>query len=492
MKTRTTTSVLLALAGAAAAQTCDPADLFGPPDVLAAGDSVGSLAVGDLDGDGNADIVATNFDENTIGVYLGRGDGTFEARVVYSAGRGPSSLTLVDLDDDGDLDVVIASEREWTAGVFRNNGDGTLAPERRYQVGSLPFGVDAGDVDGDGDTDIVVSNVSGDSITVLRNIGGALLEDAGSFFAGNGARSVKLRDVDGDGDLDALVLARFDDLLSVVLNNGDGRFETIRSFSTGDSPAWLETGDIDGDGLLDVVVSNSEDTTVGVLRGLGDGFFGPHQAFAVPSRGFDLGLLDLADIDSDGDLDIAVSSPGAGSVYLLANDGSGFFDDGTGVAPGSRPFGIRLNDVDGDGDADLLVPFIAADVIGVYLNTCQAPPVVVTGPTNVVVDAGQRVELAVEAGGRGPFAYQWLRNGVAIDDAGPFSGAEASTLVIDPASGAEADVYSVVISNDAGAVESSQAFVTVRTPCRVDFDGDGTLTIFDFLAFSNAFDIGCP
>ena len=74
---------------------------------------------------------------------------------------------------------------------------------------------------------------------------------------------------------------------------------------------------------------------------------------------------------------------------------------------------------------------------------------------------------------------------------GGISGSTSPTLVVD-ATAEDTGAYDVVVTNVAGSDTSDAGVIAVRLPCQADFDGDGELNIFDFLAFSNAFDAGCP
>lgn len=105
---------------------------------------------------------------------------------------------------------------------------------------------------------------------------------------------------------------------------------------------------------------------------------------------------------------------------------------------------------------------------------------------------GGVAELSVIAAGAGTLEYQWRRDGVDLVDGGPISGATSDRLVVD-AGAAEVGVYDVVVSNDFGQVISDPAVLAIRPPmCAADFDGNGVLDFFDFLAFQEAFAAGCP
>ena len=84
-----------------------------------AGDGPNSVAIGDLNGDGDPDLAVANMDSNNVSVLLGNGDGSFLSAVNYGAGDGPSSVAIGDLNGDANPDLAVAnwSERQCLGAV---------------------------------------------------------------------------------------------------------------------------------------------------------------------------------------------------------------------------------------------------------------------------------------------------------------------------------------------------------------------------------------
>ena len=173
-----------------------------------------SLAVVDVNGDGHSDLLVVNYYGSTIGVLLGNGDGTFQTAVTYNPGYGVTSFAVGDLDGDGKYDLV-ASFYIGGVSVLLGNGDGTFHTAVPYDSGgyySNP-GVIA-DVDGDGKPDLVVANRCTDYNCNSNGTVGVLLGNGDGTFqptlaygsGGTRASSVVVADVNGDGEPD-LVLA---------------------------------------------------------------------------------------------------------------------------------------------------------------------------------------------------------------------------------------------------------------------------------------------
>ena len=104
-----------------------------------------------------------------IGVYLGRGDGTVQARITTPAGLGPRYLAVQDFDGDGLLDVATNNINDNSVSVLTGTGNGGFAASLVLAVGLNPGSVAAGDFNGDGLPDLVTPNVSDDTISVLLN-----------------------------------------------------------------------------------------------------------------------------------------------------------------------------------------------------------------------------------------------------------------------------------------------------------------------------------
>jgi hypothetical protein len=167
-------------------------------------DAVTLIAVADLDGDANGDLVAGSQGPGAapLVVRLARGDGTFGPEVSFAPIFGEPALA--DLDGDGFVDILVAPERA-DLGILLGNGDGSFQPARQYLSG-YPREVDVGDLNGDGALDIVTVDFGGGGLTIFLGSGdgrfrlGALLADPEYNF-----ESLALADLDRDGAADVIV-----------------------------------------------------------------------------------------------------------------------------------------------------------------------------------------------------------------------------------------------------------------------------------------------
>lgn len=193
------------------------------------------LAAADMDNDGILDLVAgsgNGFGES-VWVYTGNGDGTFDLLDSRDIGASTWMLVLGDVDGDGDADVSVASSSS-VGIVVRNAGDGALASHETYGIDPFGLATDFADLDGDGDLDWVTSSFSGDWFIFLNDGTGTFVFDRELPSPQSSSCAVPM-DVDNDGDLD---LALVDELANVVVMqiNETSLFED--GFESGDLSAW--------------------------------------------------------------------------------------------------------------------------------------------------------------------------------------------------------------------------------------------------------------
>jgi hypothetical protein len=124
------------------------------------------VQVADVNGDGKPDIVLANWCvignvcvNGTVGVLLGKGDGTFQSAVTYSSGgNNANSVAVADVNGDGKLDILVANVNSGTVGVLLGNGDGTFQTAITYgSGGEFVISVAVADINGDGKPDLVVA-----------------------------------------------------------------------------------------------------------------------------------------------------------------------------------------------------------------------------------------------------------------------------------------------------------------------------------------------
>jgi hypothetical protein len=237
----------------------------------------------DLDGDGDLDLLVANTVSNTVSIRFNGGDatgsatGTFSNGVDMYVGSGPGSMAVGDVEGDGDLDVVVSAALPPYGSMYAayattllNDGKGKFSLGETIYGGIKYFGdIILSDIDKDGDLDLLGSVPDFGQINVFLNGGdnrGYGTYGAGKFSGGFSVpvlgTSLTTADVDADGDLDLLAVDPENNVVNVRLNGGNslgtgaGTFSNGPDVPTDKNPAGLAVGDIDGDGDLDLVATN--------------------------------------------------------------------------------------------------------------------------------------------------------------------------------------------------------------------------------------------
>ena len=327
-----------------------------------------SFACADFDGDGDQDVVG--FDRrapHTGRVWINDGDGRFAATALLPPlGFAPASLPhAADFDGDGDVDLYVPAQRD--TGPLR--GDALLLNDGRGRftrtAGRVAPPVDLTartyvcDPDGDGDPDIArIVHGPTPRLELLENDGRGSLTRVVTLVSGVECHAAAFADVDGDGHCD-LFLARRSTIvpgleLEMHWRDASGAYASVTPLLPRYQVGELACGDADGDGDVDLLFSH-----LGGLLGLflhdgQRGFTDATPTHAPPTGSYRSLGLRLGDLDEDGDLDVvlgdAVLDNQAGRFVesgrvLRSFDGEPLYEDG-------QP--QTLVDIDGDGDLDLV------------------------------------------------------------------------------------------------------------------------------------------
>lgn len=230
------------------------------------------LAIADLDGDGDLDLAASHGFGDILNVLLGDGSGGFatSAGSPFAAGDEPTGVAAGDLDGDGDVDLVAANRIGDSVSVMLNDGAGSFASSILL-TGDTPIFAALGDLNGDGDLDLVTSGVglgNVSSVNVHLGNGDGTFGPASITPVGDGAWKLALADLDGDGNLDAAVTSLNADEVTVLTGDGSGGWASTTTFAVA-SARGVAVGDYNGDGRPDLAVGNQGADTVSILLNTG-------------------------------------------------------------------------------------------------------------------------------------------------------------------------------------------------------------------------------
>jgi hypothetical protein len=341
---------------------------------------VRNVVIADADGDGFNDLLFTSYYDSKMSYMKSSGTlpPTFTEVRLNNATFGAYSVAAGDLDQDGDKDIVQASLIEQKISWFKNengafsNDQITISEYETY----APYRIRMTDIDNDADQDLLYYSIWEENtndfsaLYLLKNSNnGATFTKTTLLSLNNEILTYELLDVDNDGDKDIVVASQHFEL-RLMKNNGNGTFSTPVLFSTysfNNAPSSLTPGDFDNDGDLDLATQRND----GELSW----FENENGTFTTKNVILPIGSIRIAvnafDYDSDGDQDLLYTQYQAGRIGVLKNQGTGVFDAPLVISDDiNRPIPMRFVDLELDGDIDLVCGSEESKIFG-FINNGQ-------------------------------------------------------------------------------------------------------------------------
>ena len=301
--------------------------------------------------DGSPALLALNADRGAV-EFASLGAGGWQRHAAYHPGCRPLAAASFDADGDGSRDM---------ATVGRDAGVLTLMLARpgpgfwglpTIAMDELPVGVAHADFDGDGYPDVLVPSALGTGLSLFAGTAdGGLATTPVNLepgFANGRVVPVQL-DADPEAEIAALDAGSF---AAVMLDRGPGgTYGELSRTPLGSFPSRIEAGDVDGDGLVDLAVLPAGGAGIQLLYGLGGGAFTAPQLvdYSLPAL-----EVRLPDLDGDGDLEV-VAVDGSSRVWWRLNQGGRAFAPGQWLNAGTGATLLAVGDLDGDLDSDVVV-----------------------------------------------------------------------------------------------------------------------------------------
>jgi hypothetical protein len=296
-----------------------------------AGHLPNDIAIGDFNRDGKLDLAVANHEENHLTVLLGDGNGGFtpapNSPVAVEVRPHVHGVATGDLNGDGNLDLVTDSwANDQVVALFGDGKGNFRTPGTFVKVGKRPYQRHrVADVNGDRKADIITTNTEGNNVTVLLSDGkGGFKQPAGSPFpCGDAPFNLAVGDVNEDGKVDLAIVdspssmaeGRGQDGLTVLLGNGNGGFTMLAGspFATGRIPNRVAIGDVNGDGVADIAVSSPDGNNITLFlmssKGVASG-----STIAIGGKPKGLAIRDL---NGDGKADMVITNNSDNTVTVI-------------------------------------------------------------------------------------------------------------------------------------------------------------------------------
>lgn len=379
----------------------------------------------DANNDGFKDILLTVRGEDKIVWYKNNnGTGNFDPEnFITHIAYYPNSVDFGDIDNDGDYDIVSSSSTDSKIAWYKNtDGLGNFnEPQKIISQGTINTNAILGDIDNDGDLDVVGFNFyqdNGDFSTIAwsENSDGLGNFTTQHLVVSNNEQilKIKLVDIDSDNDLD-IICASHNNIISLYKNNGNGTFASQVVFSTytnglylldmfitdidndndndvivsfnGNEIAWYENSDglgnlttkhvivpsmhypisifatdIDGDNLKEIIFCNRFQNKIGYFKNLGSGNFDTTQTLITVTGLLHPSICMAQDIDNDGDNDLIFDNETGSKLFYLLNDGLAnfstpydFYTTTYNTSYNQNIRSLKSTDINADGKQDIIL-----------------------------------------------------------------------------------------------------------------------------------------
>ncbi|HEY0098816.1 MAG TPA: FG-GAP-like repeat-containing protein [Pyrinomonadaceae bacterium] len=334
-----------------------------------------SIANGDLNGDGKADLVVGG--GGSIQILLGNGTGTFTRVTTACTNNNSDSIVLVDMNGDGKLDLVGTRTSTTNVAVSRGTGTGCFEAATIYNVSPAPaaahspYAVAVADFNGDAMLDVATANGGSNNVSLLLGDGAGGLSASNVYGGGRFPRSLAAADFDGDGKADLATAFSEGGNLSVMFGSATSGFR----FATGRGTVAALVADFNNDGKSDLAVTSGAFNSSGVIIMLGDGTgnFAGGKKFPAGNTSVS---LSVADFNHDGKADVVVAGRGpfpaeVSGVFVLLGDGAGNLGAPAMFGVNANPFSVNVGDFNGDSHTDIVSANLSGNDISILFGNGQ-------------------------------------------------------------------------------------------------------------------------
>ncbi len=336
-------------------------DVFLPNYAHETGTEPWDLAAADLDNDGDIDVAVAARMDNLIVLHYNDGKGNFHFKKVIRTCIRPKQVAIADLDLNGYKDVVVVCGLNGSVAWHRQLSKRVFDKMKSVKTGAFPTDLVLKDLNGDSYPDAIVVSNSDNTIKIhYWNNQLKVFEAPKTIPTCPKPRVVDVVDINRDGKLDLVVGG---DGYQIRIHYGASA-NNIRNLRANDAIWGIRCADLDKDGDIDIAVATYYEGTVCFYYNEGVNYRGP---ICKRSGDYNFGIV-IGDLDKDGDLDVATASTRDGTINVHLNDGKGNFSDKYPFKSGDYNTAIVITDVDQDMDLDVLTCSANDHMLNVHRN----------------------------------------------------------------------------------------------------------------------------
>ncbi len=330
-----------------------------------------SIAIGDVNNDGELDIVTANNNSGTITILLWNITQNNWTYQTISSGIGTCDVITGDVNNDGLVDIVTVNNLSNNINILIWNDTLQSWNSEIQPVGNRPSAVAIGDANNNGLNEIIVSNFNDNTISILNwNHTKRIWNITSLHITGNGPSDVDIGDANYDGLQEIVTANKLSNDVSIILwNETERKWENMTSQSVGNNPVAIKIEDGNNDGQLDIITANRGGDSITLLT-----WNLSNRIWDIKNRAVGRGpiAISIGDINYDGKKEIIIANYDDSTISILIWNSSINNWDITIKNVGASPTSIAIGDINTDGLIEVINTNSLDNTISIFLwNTTK-------------------------------------------------------------------------------------------------------------------------